>query len=223
MGQAPHATARSDLPHRLFLLSPASCTGKRAQLLFNDGARSELACAVRTHQGAPVGEVFSFLSGLYFRGKLRYAMTFARPPAGLPGALVITPADGLCPPDACVTLDVLKRYAGVAVDAAEARYTRPLLRDARALAAALAGHDCEVVLLGSIASRKYVELLDGVFGASLRFPADFVGRGDMSRGGLLLRCAADRRELTYVPLAGTKRRGSRPPRLAPRPTRDVPR
>ena len=74
-----------------------------------------------------------------------------------------------------------------------------------------------MVLLGSVASDKYVEPLTSVLGDRLLFPGEFVGRGDMSRGGLLLRCVADRRELGYVPVAGAARRGRRPARLAPRP------
>src|SRR5262249_61742093 len=57
----------------------------------------------------------------------------------------------------------------------------------------------------------------GASGPRLVFPAEFVGRGDMSRGGLLLRSARDRRELTYLPVAGAVRRGVRPARLVPRP------
>jgi hypothetical protein len=106
----------------------------------------------------------------------------------------------------------------VDIDAADPRYRRPLLRDARALAAALASEPSwQVVLLGSVASGKYVEPLTEVFGERLVFPAEFVGRGDMSRGGLLLRCVADGRELDYVPLTGARRRGPRPARLTPRP------
>ena len=99
------------------------------------------------------------------------------------------------------------------VDHAEARYRAPLLRDLGALARSWA--DAEVVLLGSIASDKYAEPLRGVLGARLLFPAEFVGRGDMSRGGLMLRCVEGRRELRYVPLEGAARRGSRPERLPP--------
>src|SRR5207237_7146045 len=74
----------------------------------------------------------------------------------------------------------------------------------------------EVILLGSIATGKYVEVLLANFGQQLRFPADFVGRGDMSRGGLMLRCAADLQELSYVRVAGAIVNGKRPPKLAPR-------
>jgi hypothetical protein len=72
-----------------------------------------------------------------------------------------------------------------------------------------------VVLLGSIASKKYVAVLGAVFGDRLLFPSDFVGRGDMSRGGLLLRAARAGAELAYEPVLGAQRHGKRPPRLAP--------
>jgi hypothetical protein len=102
----------------------------------------------------------------------------------------------------------------VPLDPDEERYRQPLLRDLEALAPAWG--PAEVVLLGSIASSKYTDLLAGVLGAHLFFPADFVGRGDMSRGGLMLRCVEERRELPYVPFLGAQRRGTRPARL-PRP------
>ena len=76
--------------------------------------------------------------------------------------------------------------------------------------------DSEIVLLGSIATAKYVDVLLEHFGQRLRFPVDFVGRGDMSRGGLLLRCAVDRSELAYISVAGAVRKGKRPPKLEPR-------
>jgi hypothetical protein len=52
-----------------------------------------------------------------------------------------------------------------------------------------------------------------VFGRRLVFPSTFVGRGDMSRGGLLLRHARDGRELEYEPVVGAVRHGKRPPKL----------
>jgi hypothetical protein len=205
---------------RLFLLSPASCTGERARLLLGEGAQFGLACALRTPDGAALGEVFSFLSGLYFRGKLRYASTFARAPDLVPGVLVITPGDGLLPPSARVTTRMLRRWAAMRIEPGEPRYTRPLLRDAERLARDLGPvRPAEIVLLGSIASAKYLDLLDRVFRHRLRFPQAFVGRGDMSRGGLLLRHADEGRELAYVAAAGAVRRGTRPERLAPRPRR----
>src|SRR5947208_982879 len=91
-------------PHRIFLLSPAHCGGKRAGLLFNDAARFDLAQRIRQAGGVPVGEVFSFVSGLYFRGKLAYAATFGRAPRGVSPALVITTNRGLVPAQTTVTL-----------------------------------------------------------------------------------------------------------------------
>ena len=190
---------------RVFLLSPANCGGERAQLLFSARAGFPLARRLRQGGDVPPGEVMTFVSGLYFRGKLAYAEAF-----GIP--LVITPDAGLRPADAPVTLARLRASARVDIDAANPRYRRPLEQSARAVASLLKLDDT-VTLLGSIASGKYVDVLLGVFGERLTFPADFVGRGDMSRGGLLLRCVRLGRELDYVPVVGAVRHGVRPPRL----------
>lgn len=203
----------------VFLLSPASCSGRRARIVISERATFDLALRLRQRQGAPLGEVFSFLSGLYFRGKLTYASAFARVPetstaiAGT-GVFVITPSAGLRSPDTMLTLDAIRAFAGVDVDAANAKYRKPLERSAKALAADITP-DTTVVLLGSIASGKYVDVLHSIFGDRLMFPQEFVGRGDMSRGGLLLRRAASGEELTYVPIAGAVRHGARPPKLDP--------
>ena len=202
---------------RVFLLSPAHCRGRRARQVLSPAAGSELAAALRSRRGAPLGEVFRFVSGLYFRGKLAYAERFAAPPdPGDPavgrGVLVITPDAGLCPPEARLTARRLRAFAAASIDPANAGYRRPLARSARALARAI-GPACDVVLLGSIASPKYTSVLLGVFGERLLFPIDFVGRGDMSRGGLLLRMAAAGRELEYAPVAASVLHGPRPPRL----------
>jgi hypothetical protein len=194
-------------PPRVFLLSPAHCGGERAGLLFSPRASFDLARRLRAAEGVALGEVFSFLSGLYFRGKLAYAERF-----GLP--LVITPDAGLRPPDQRITLDTLRASARVDIHASNLRYRRPLLASARVVADTI-GPAAPVTLLGSIASDKYVEVLLEVFGERLTFPAAFVGRGDMSRGGLLLRCVREGVELDYVPVAGAIRRGPRPPRLTP--------
>lgn len=167
--------------------------------------------------GAPLGEVFRFASGLYFRGKLAYAEAFASPPRGLPGALVIVPGAGLVLPRAVVQAGDLRTFAEVPVDARDPRFRAPLERDARALVNRLPPR-VGVVLLGSIASDKYVEPLLAVLGPRLLFPAAFVGRGDMSRGGLMLRAARAGVELDYLPVEGAVRHGPRPPRL-PRPVR----
>ena len=114
-------------------------------------------------------------------------------------------------------MTVLDLAAAARVDIAadNPRYRDPLAADARALAAHV-GRACEIVLLGSIASGKYVDVLGALFGAQLCFPGDFVGRGDMSRGGLMLRAAADGPELEYAPVLGAIRKGKRPPKLEPR-------
>ncbi len=163
--------------------------------------------------GLPLGEAFAFMSGLYFRGKLAYARAFARAHAGS-GVHVITPGFGLLDPDREVRVVDLNRMGQVGVSPDSEAYRTPLERDAARLAAGLAGPD-RVVLLGSIATDKYSGILEGRLGERLVFPRDFVGRGDMSRGGLMLRCVAEGRELETVPVAGAVRRGPRPPRLEP--------
>jgi hypothetical protein len=181
-------------------------------MLLRPEATFELARRVQIGDAA-LGEVFAFCSGLYFRGKLAYARHFARPPGGASGAQVITPSRGLLPWDSPVNADCLREFASAPVDVSEPRYVEPLT----ASAVALARLDVdEIVLLGSIATGKYVDCLLPHFGERLRFPGEFVGRGDMSRGGLLLRCVADNAELSYIPVLGAIRRGTRPRKLAPR-------
>jgi hypothetical protein len=199
---------------RVFLLSPASCHGRRAGILLRDAAAFPLAVSLRDG-GAPLVEVFTFLSGLYFRGKVAYVRAFAAPPAGAHGALVITASRGLLPLDTVVTLRMMREFGRVPIGNDSPRFLRALERTSRALRRAIAA-DTDVVLLGSIATGKYVDTLLGVFGERLRFPGEFVGRGDMSRGGLMLRCAVDGTELEYVPIDGRARRGPRPARLVPR-------
>ena len=118
-------------------------------------------------------------------------------------------------PDTRVRIDDLRAFATVAVDLDEPRYREPLARDAAALATELSPLG-RAVLLGSVASDKYVEILHAAFGERLVFPQAFVGRGDMSRGGLLLRAVDSGEELAYVPVSGSVRRGVRPARLPPR-------
>ena len=194
---------------RIFLLSPASCGGKRAALLFNERAEFTVAQRVRSREGAPLGEVFSFLSGLYFRGKLNYARAFENPPPRrASGVHIITPTDGLCSPEAMVTLRDLERFAAVPIDADESRYRYPLEVDAQRLAEKI-GPLCEVVLLGSVATGKYVDVLEPIFGKRLVFPKEFLGHGDMARGGMLLKRAESGIELTYLPVSDPERLGTR--------------
>jgi hypothetical protein len=196
---------------RIFLLSPANTAGVRGRLVLNEAAGFNVATRLRQN-GVPLGELFSFISGLYFRGKLAYAQAFAQAPSGMPGAFVITAGRGLVPPDQPITLAELEEMLSVPIDATRAAYRKPLERDARTLAG-LAGQDCELVLLGSIATSKYVEPLLAILGERLLFPSEFAGRGDMSRGGLMLRCVKAGLQLTYVPVATGERHGPRPPKL----------
>jgi hypothetical protein len=206
-------------PPRIFLLSPARLDGKRAHFLFHPVTMFPVARALHSTAGAPIGDIFSFLSGLYFRGKLAYAETFARPPKGMnSGVFVITPNRGLLAPSVRVTLDDLADLAKTDIDPSAEGFRKPLQQDAKALAESL-GPRGEPVLLGSIATPKYVDVLLSAFPQELLFPAEFVGRGDMSRGGLLLRSLDARLELAYVPVRGAVRRGARPPKLPPRSTR----
>jgi hypothetical protein len=189
---------RAESP-RVFLLSPAHCGGKRAALLLRDAADFPLAVRLRGAEGISLGEAFSFLSGLYFRGKLAYASRFARPRAGVAGVQVITANRGLVAADARVDLEDLRAFGSVDIRADDPRYREPLVRD---IARVADDPTVELVLLGSVATGKYVDVLLDVVGERLRFPTDFLGRGDMSRGALLLRAAEDGRELAYEPAAG---------------------
>ncbi len=166
-------------------------------MLTRDGATFELARLVRIG-AAELGNVFSFCSGLYFRGKLAYARRFAKPPDGTSGVQIITPSRGLIPAGTLVGLQELGEFAAVPVDSANPRFTEPLRACTRALAAL---DSCEFILLGSIATGKYLDTLLPVLGERLLFPEEFAGRGDMSRGALLLRAVAGQEELKYKRVA----------------------
>jgi hypothetical protein len=189
--------------HLVFLLSPANLAGRRAAMVQNPRAEFDLARRLRAPGGAPVGEVFAFISGLYFRGKLTYANAFGRPPDGVGRAMIITPGEGLIAADESVTVDRLDAWGSVAVDARNPIFTGPLYRDAENLERAN-GSQTRFVLLGSVATSKYVRPLTAVFGDHLLFPQDFVGRGDMSRGSLLLRAARANAELAYAVVEGAR-------------------
>jgi hypothetical protein len=203
--------SRIERPSRIFLLSPANAAGERAKLMLREQASFPLARRLQ-EEGLPLGEAFSFISGLYFRGKLAYARAFAVAPPNVPGILVITACGGLVSPDRVVTREELVRISAGSVEAHEPKYRIPLERDARILASLLDAN-AEIVLLGSVATPKYVEPLLGVFGERLLFPAEFAGRGDMSRGGLMLRCVRAGAQLTYISVSTGERHGAKPPRL----------
>ena len=190
---------------RFFILSPATAHGPRALLLRKPDSGSAFARRLRD-EGAPLGEVFSFLSGLYFRGKLEYARAFARSTRNVEGVYVITMTDGLLSPDARISTQDLERFASCPEGADIA--TEVLGRTARALADR-AGADAEIVLLGSVGTGKYTDILAPVFGERLLFPREILHIGQLARGALFLRHAREGRELDYVPVAEIIRAGRR--------------
>lgn len=195
----------------MFLLSPAKVSGARAGLLLNPNA--PFALARQFHRGGlPLAEVFTFASGLYFRGKITYARYFAQSTAGSVIRVITTNA-GLLDPDTMISPEMLRAFGRVDIHADDARYAEPLKRTACKLSAQL-GKRGVAVLLGSIATGKYRDVLLECFGDKLVFPSDFIGRGDMSRGALLLRAAHDGHELPYIKVEGAIYSGKRAPRIA---------
>ncbi|HVS30844.1 MAG TPA: hypothetical protein VMS98_05260 [Thermoanaerobaculia bacterium] len=186
---------------RVFLLSPANLSGLRARQLMSPRAAFEAARLYRTPEGVPIALAFAFMSALYFRGKITYAMHFA----GLEGTRVIAPGFGLVKPDWRITEERMSVLRKTEVDASRRNYRRPLEKDARELAASI-DPAATVVLLGSVASGKYVDVLLPIFGERLLFPEIFAGLGDMSRGGLLLRAVRANRELEYASLTAPRRK-----------------
>lgn len=196
---------------RIFLLSPAKAGGKRYSFLLRERPNFELA--LRVQQGiATIGEIYTFISGLYFRGKMAYAQAFHAAPGGLPPAVIIMPGLGLITPETIMNMEQLRAIAEVPVSEDNPVYRDALIKAAKLLDQQAEGR-CSYVLLGSIASGKYTGPLLEIFGNRLLFPAEFVGRGDMSRGGLMLRSATSGMELEYIPVQGAQLRGSRPPKL----------
>jgi hypothetical protein len=210
---------------KVFLLSPAIATGRRALQLAAPRASFAAAGRLRSPEGLPIGEAFCFMSALYFRGKLAYARRFASSWAGPPALpeqpgcggqesrvdllqlvpdagsiLIIAPGFGLVTPEWPLTTERLRRLARTPVDPARRGYSSPLRRHARELAARLPA-GARIVLLGSIATGKYLDLLLPILGERLLFPRAFAGTGDMRRGAMMLRAAASGEELDYAAAA----------------------
>lgn len=184
---------------KVFLLSPANMSGLRARQLTSPRAKFDAARLYQSPEGVPIAIAYAFMSALYFRGKIAYALQFA-PTSDI---FVIAPGFGLVTPDWRITAERMKVLAKTEVDVRKRNYRKPLERSALELAERL-DEDSQVVLLGSVASGKYVDILRPVFGERLVFPAMFAGLGDMSRGGLLLRAARANRELEYTSLAAPR-------------------
>jgi hypothetical protein len=196
---------------KLFLLSPASLNGLRAKQLMSPRAQFAAAAQYRSEEGVPVGDAFAFMSALYFRGKLAYARRFAVPSPALggDGIFVITPGYGLVPPDWRLTEDRMKRMRKIDVDLSARSYVKPLREHAELVARSLEQEgdtEAQVVLLGSVATGKYVDVLWPLLGSRLRFPLAFAGLGDMARGGLMLRAAREGKELAYTTLDANRKR-----------------
>jgi len=121
---------------------------------------------------------------------------------------------GLVDPEKVVSCEQVREMAAGRIDVDNDRYRTPFDLCCRSLFKQIE-HSCDVVLLGSIATPKYVEPLLEIFGERLLFPVEFVGRGDMSRGGLMLRAVEAEMELVYAPVLNAIRHGARPPKLAP--------
>ncbi len=195
---------------RVFLLSPASLDGVRAAQLMSPRARFEAAQSYRSPEGVTVEEAFTFMSSLYFRGKITYARHFAAPPpelalgTGDDGILVIAPGYGLVPPSWRITRSRMKKLRQTPVDLKCPAYCEPLKAHAEQLREIAPG--ARVVLLGSVATGKYVDVLLPVFGDQLLFPREFAGAGDMKRGGMMLRAVREGQELDYVTLDAPRRR-----------------
>ena len=169
------------------------------------GSRVALARRLR-EEGVPLGDVFNFLSGLYFRGKLEYARAFARPREQSDGVHVITMTDGLVSPDARIVADDLERYAEFPEGTATAVLT--LEKTALDLSQRLDGN-ADVVLLGSVSTGKYTDVLAPIFGERLLFPRDVLHIGQLARGALFLRRAREGPELEYAPVSEIIRSGRR--------------
>ena len=192
---------------KIFLLSPANLSGTRAKQLASPRATFATARRFQSPEGVPIADAFEFMSSLYFRGKIAYARRFAvpSPVVGGDGIFVITSGFGLVPPDWALTEERMKRMKKIDIDVSTRNYTKPLRDHAQLLERALEP-DAEVVLLGSVATGKYVEVLRPILGDRLRFPALFAGLGDMARGGLMLRAARESRELPYTTLDAPRHR-----------------
>ena len=189
------------MPETVFLLSPANTSGLRARQLTSPNANFQAAQLYRSEEGVPIAVAFAFMSALYFRGKIAYALHFAP----IENIFVITAGFGLVGPDWRVTPERMKIMSKTPIDSKKKSYRDPLKRDALALAERL-DDDAQIVLLGSVASGKYVDILWPIFGSRLRFPAAFAGLGDMARGGLMLRAARADKELTYTTLDAPRHR-----------------
>ena len=112
------------MSQRVFLLSPANTSGERARQLLSPRAKSDAAQLYRTEEGVPIAIAFAFMSALYFRGKITYAIHFG----GVENTFVIAPGFGLVPPTWCITEERMKTLSRTPVDVRKRNYRKPLER-----------------------------------------------------------------------------------------------
>jgi len=189
------------VPSTIFVLSPASTGGLRAKQLMSPRANFDAAVRYRSPEGVMIAEAFAFMSALYFRGKIAYALHFG----GAENTRVIAPGFGLVAPTWMITEERMKKMRKTDVDMKDRTYVKTMRETSAQLAHSIDDDTC-VVLLGSVATGKYVDILLPIFGDRLRFPAAFAGLGDMSRGGLMLRAVRANRELEYTTLDAPRHR-----------------
>lgn len=182
----------------VFLLSPARLDGARGRSLLSPDSGGALSQRLRSAEGISLEEAFSFVSSLYFRGKAAYARHFCRAPHGR--IRVVTAGGGLVKLEERVTLARLQGWGRVAVREDNPHFTAPLLRHTAELLDEVPS-EARFLLLGSVASNKYVQPLLELLGSRLLYPVAFEGRGDMSRGALLLAALREDRELEYAAVA----------------------
>src|ERR1700687_5976686 len=159
----PNSSAQAEaapLRARIFLLSPANTSGIKGQRLLSSTGESELAARLRG-LGAPLGDVYRSISSLYFRGKLDYAERFQNPPRGIAGIQIITGA-GLMLPETVVTLSELRRISSTSIDAKNSQYRLPL-DSALLRLREMVGNQTDIILLGSVATSKYITPITEVF------------------------------------------------------------
>ena len=195
---------------RIFLLSPASTDGLRAQQLTSPRAGFGAAERYRSPEGVTIEEAFTFMSSLYFRGKIGYARHFAAPPPELALGSRTTaswsslPASGWCRRACRITPEEMKKLRRTPVDLKSRAYCAPMKKHVEQL------RDLAPDGLGGAPGQRRDRQVRGPAAAGPRdrllFPRDFAGAGDMKRGGMMLRAVREDRELSL-----------RHPRRAPPP------
>ncbi len=158
---------RTSSRHRIFLLSPANARESEGQRLLHSTAPSELAVRLR-QSGVRLGDVYQHISSLYFRGKLSTHQVSAIPLSRLRACRYIT-GTGLMLPETLIRFDEFRQLSAISIDASNERYRQSLIADLMRLRE-MAGVHVDIILLGSIATSKYVDPIANVFGERVLVP-----------------------------------------------------